>query len=135
MNPFGEASTGLSLIVNIFFTWHIMLILLGRYVYQASSDWTLTKCFILGFSASGTEPDKCLLYLVTLSIVFKKRIRRYCKMPKDNMPDQLPKQLKVDLVCMKIVLYQKEHTIFVLLGLAHFTKYNGLQLGSFCCKW
>lgn len=39
------------------------------------------------------------------------------------------------IYCVKSVLYQREHMLFILLGLAYFTEYDGLQLDPLFCKW
>lgn len=41
----------------------------------------------------------------------------------------------VFVFCISVALYQREHTISVLVGLAYFSEHNDLQLGPFCCKW
>lgn len=38
-------------------------------------------------------------------------------------------------LCIGWWLYQREHLMFALLGLAYFTECNGFQLGPFCCRW
>lgn len=40
----------------------------------------------------------------------------------------------VCVFCILVITYQREHTIFVFWGLAHFTMHNGFPLHPFCYK-